>query len=121
MPTPVTSTLADFVNEEVAAYQIARTANRTVDAWAALERAHILSQPDPWLHTAVHWQMLRYGVATGDIREVVGQIARILVAGIGSMLNRAPVGNTGRSNVGIMQVMPVPPEIAAKLEAARRN
>ncbi|WP_324189826.1 DUF3703 domain-containing protein [Nocardia farcinica] len=34
-----------------------QAANTTTDLarrWSHLERAHILSQPDPWLHTANH-------------------------------------------------------------------
>ncbi|MBL8631135.1 MAG: DUF3703 domain-containing protein [Rhodospirillaceae bacterium] len=115
------ATLKSYVDEEVAQFKSARASHCTEDAWAALERAHIFSQPDAWLHTAMHWHMLRYGLETGDHREVLGQFVRILVAGVGSALGKAPAGNTGRSNVGIMQIMPVPPEIAAKLDAARKG
>ncbi|HYE48528.1 MAG TPA: DUF3703 domain-containing protein [Azospirillaceae bacterium] len=113
------TTLERFVEEELAAYRRARAAGRREEAWAALERAHILSQPGPWLHTRVHLEMLRFGLALGDWREVRGQVARVAVAALGSGLGRAPAGNTGRATVPIMAVMPVPPEVEAKLAAAR--
>ncbi|MBL8643997.1 MAG: DUF3703 domain-containing protein [Rhodospirillaceae bacterium] len=118
--------LITFVEEELSLYRTAKAQAQVEQAqveqaWAALERAHILSQPQAWLHTRVHWAMLMYGVETRDWPEVAGQVARILVAGIGSILGKAPAGNTGRSNVGIMQVMPVPPAIAAKLDRARNS
>lgn len=114
------ASLRIFVAEEMAVFRQARSLGRRDEAWAALERAHVLSQQDPWLHTRVHWAMLRYGLALNHRGEVRGQVARLAVAGIGSLLGKAPAGNTGRSDVPIMAVMPIAPEIARKLEMARR-
>lgn len=110
--------LKRFVDEELDIHHRARRAGRVDDAWAALERAHILSQPDAWLHTRVHLVMLRFAAGLGDGAEFRGQIARIAVAGIGSLLGKAPRGNIGRATVPIMAVMPVPPDIEAKLRQA---
>lgn len=76
-----------------------------------LERAHILGQRHAWPHTVNHWFMLKVGVRTRDMREIIGQIVRIAVAGIGSVLGRAPIGNTGGANVGILTPMPIPPDL----------
>lgn len=109
--------LATFVAEELAAF---RAAGDSSAAWIALERAHILSQPGAWLHTKVHAHMLLFAVRQRDWPEVTGQIVRIAVAALGTALNRAPIGNTGRANVPIMAPMPIPPDLSAKLEAARQ-
>lgn len=45
-----------------------------------------------------------------------GQIVRLIVAAPGSWSGRVPVGNTGRSDVPLMQPMPVPDDLAALLE-----
>jgi hypothetical protein len=113
--------LRPALEAELLAFRQARGRGDRVAAWTALERAHIYSQPDAWQHTRVHGIMLAYGLRLGDGREVWGQILRLAVAAIGTLLSRAPVGNTGRAEVPILQPMPVPPDIAATLEAARRH
>ena len=45
-----------------------------------------------------------------------GQIIRLIVAAPGSWSGRVPIGNTGRSDVPLMQPMPVPDELAALLK-----
>ncbi|PTL84910.1 hypothetical protein DAT35_07610 [Vitiosangium sp. GDMCC 1.1324] len=85
-------------------------------AWRHLERAHILSQAYAGPHVRVHGLMFAFGWRRGDVREVLGQLARILVAGPGSWLGRAPLGNTGGANVGILTPMPIPEDLAALLE-----
>lgn len=114
------TSLTQFVEDELTSHCRARRDGRIADAWTALERAHILSQPDAWLHTQVHLVMLHFALGLGDWPEIRGQVARIAVAGIGSVLGKAPKGNTGRATVPIMAVMPVPPDIAAKLVEARQ-
>ncbi|SUE94918.1 Protein of uncharacterised function (DUF3703) [Mycolicibacterium tokaiense] len=83
--------------------------------WEHLERAHILSQPDPWLHTRNHVAMLALALGQRDRREALGQLIRLVVAAPGSLSGRYPVGNTGRARVGLMSPMPVPPDLAAVL------
>lgn len=86
----------------------------TADArWYHLERAHIVSQPDPWLHTRNHAAMLALAVRQRDRREAFGQVLRIVVAAPGSVTGRYPRGNTGRVAAGLMSPMPVPPDLVA--------
>lgn len=104
----------------------ARSSGRHRDwetAWTHLERAHILSQADPWAHTRVHWRMLLLGVAQRHPREIVGQAIRTLLAAPSSALGRAPLGNTGRSHVGLFTPMPIPEDLQTVLdrEAHGRN
>lgn len=97
--------------------ELAVAAGATADdeRWRALERAHILSQPWAWPHTAVHWRMLGVALRSRDRREALGQVVRLVVAAPGSASGRYPEGNTGRSSVGLRQPMPVPDDLAALL------
>lgn len=96
----------------------ARKAEREIDfgrAWAHLERAHILSQASAWPHVRVHLLMAGVASRRRDIREVLGQIPRILLAAPGSWTGRAPRGNTGGANVGIFTPMEIPADLEVLL------
>ncbi|NKY34237.1 DUF3703 domain-containing protein [Nocardia speluncae] len=93
----------------------ARAAVTDAARWAHLERAHILSQPDPWLHTGNHLAMFGLAVRQRDRREAFGQVVRIIAAAPASLAGRYPEGNTGRARVGLRQPMPTPPDLAALL------
>lgn len=84
-------------------------------AWTCLERAHILSQAHTGPHIRVHWKMFAFAWRTDDWRELLGQVPRLLLAGPGSLLGRAPLGNTGGANVGIFTPMPIPDDLQAML------
>lgn len=83
-----------------------------------LERAHVLGQRNAIPHTINHWWMLKTGIRMGDGREIFGQMVRLLGGGLTSFLGRAPIGNTGGANVGIMTVMPIAPDLAAIFKRA---
>lgn len=85
--------------------------------WRHLERAHILSQPDPWLHTCNHAAMLALALRQRDRREALGQVVRLIVAAPGSLSGRYPVGNTGRVDAGLMTPMALPADLAALMRA----
>ncbi|MBU8827007.1 MULTISPECIES: DUF3703 domain-containing protein [Mycolicibacterium] len=89
----------------------ARHADTAAQRWSHLERAHIVSQPDPWLHTCNHAAMLALAVRTHDRREAVGQVIRLIVAAPGSLSGRYPPGNTGRTSAGLMTPMPIPEDL----------
>ena len=91
------------------------------NAWHALEDAHVLSQRWAVPHLRVHAHMLLVGWRQRDVREVVGQIGRLVVAGPGSLTGRYPVGNTGRSDVSAFEPMPIRPDLAALLRTSDAN
>lgn len=93
----------------------ARTSSDTAQRWAHPERAHILSQPDPWLHTGNHIAMFTLAIRQRDRREALGQFLRIIAAAPASLAGRYPEGNTGRARVGLRQPMPVPADLATHL------
>ena len=79
-------------------------------AFAHLERAHVLAQRMTMRHAFVHWRMLVAGLRRGDVREVIGQVPRIVASLVFSRL-WVPRGNTGRARVGAFTPMPVPADL----------
>ena len=76
-------------------------------AWQLLEDAHVLAQAWAGPHVRVHLAMLRFGLEKGDLREALGQLTRVLIAGPGSLAGKFPVGNTGRARVPLSMPMPI--------------
>jgi Protein of unknown function (DUF3703) len=110
------STLRAYFETEL---REAATAERVGDlsrAWRHLERAHVLSQQHAWPHVRAHRHMFAFGWRRGDGREMLAQLARILVAAPGSWLGLAPKGNTGGGAVGIREPMPIPADLQAMLD-----
>lgn len=99
----------DVYRQEMAS---ARRALSTEQRWRHLERAHIVSQPDPLLHTRNHAAMLALALRQRERREALGQVVRLIVAAPGSLTGRYPVGNTGRVDAGLMTPMAVPDDLA---------
>jgi len=85
-------------------------------SWHHLERAHILGQPYPYHHTLVHCKMLLFGIKIKDIKEIIGQIPRLLVGGVKSFVGEIPVGNTGGANVPPLKSMEIPEELKRIME-----
>lgn len=105
------SALRESLRRELEAYRAARRRRDPQTAWAALERAHILSQPMLGQHLGVHAVMLGLALRTGDAREVAGQLARLALAPLGALAGRIPRGNTGRSNVSAFRPMSIPDDL----------
>lgn len=80
-----------------------------------LERAHVLGQRNYIPHVVNHFWMMKVGLRTGDMREVFGQILRIL-GSVCSLIGVAPIGNTGGANVSIIKPMPIPADLAQYFE-----
>ncbi|SNC65362.1 Protein of unknown function [Hymenobacter gelipurpurascens] len=87
-------------------------------AFHHLERAHILGQRWSISHTQVHLLMLAHGLRTRNLREILGQLPRIVFGFLGSLVGRVPTGNTGGANVKAEQPMPVPVDLQHLLDGA---
>jgi len=107
--------LRKAIDEAFVQATLALADRRSTQALAWLERAHILTQRRPWLHARSHWLMLRAGWQLGDVREVLGQMPRILAALLFSRI-WVPIGNTGRARVSAFQPMPISEELRRLLE-----
>jgi hypothetical protein len=105
-----------YVQAELAA---ARSALPPARAFHHLERAHVLGQSSTVLHVQVHWHMLRWGLAQRSLREVAGQVLRLVGASTKTVLGWVPRGNTGGSNVPAWRRMPVPPSLQRLIDGAR--
>ena len=108
-----------LIKLEMANFENACSIGDTGSAWQALERAHIISQPFLGPHLANHWAMLGYAVMQRDWREVTGQLIRLALAPVGALTGRIPVGNTGRSNIGVFRPMPIPDDLRRAIEGKR--
>lgn len=80
-----------------------------------LERAHILAQNSTLEHVRVHFHMLFWAIQQRNVREIAGQILRIIGAAAVTAVGLAPSGNTGGSNVSLFRQMPIPDDLAALL------
>lgn len=87
-------------------------------AFAHLERAHVLGQPFVGPHARVHWLMCRIELRRGRGAAVVGQFLRILLGTIGSAIGVVPVGNTGGTDIGMFQRLPLSPELQAIIDGS---
>lgn len=75
-----------------------------------LERAHVLAQRMTGRHAHVHGLMLVAGLRSHDLREVAGQVPRMVASVLFSRL-WVPRGNSGRSRVSAFAPMPVPEDL----------
>lgn len=113
------ATLTRILADELATYDEARSAGDVTQAWRALERAHIVSQPMLGRHMGVHLHMLRFAVRLRQPREIAGQIVRLALAPLGALTGRLPWGNTGRANVSAFRPMPIPSDLSDALGERR--
>ncbi len=109
--TSIPSQLQSFYEEALNHYQMEYSQGNLTAAWNHLERAHIIGQRYPYAHSYVHWKMLLFGFKIKSVKEVLGQIPRLLVGGVKSFVGKVPVGNPGGSNVPPMKPFPIDKDI----------
>lgn len=80
-------------------------------AFSHFERAHILGQSSPLLHTYSHIGMLKIAFKTKDIKEILAQLFRIPSGFLGSLIGIFPEGNTGGGNVSAFKKMNIPDDL----------
>ncbi|WP_339924253.1 DUF3703 domain-containing protein [uncultured Cyclobacterium sp.] len=105
--TTIPKKLKPYFEQELMAYKRYFAAGQLQRAWNHLERAHIIGQAYPWQHSYVHWKMLLFGIHIKDIKEVFGQIPRLLVGGVKSFVGKIPIGNTGGANIPPLKSLPI--------------
>lgn len=109
--TTIPKSLKPFYKIELENYQAEFTNGNLKSAWNHLERAHIIGQKYPYTHTVVHWKMLRFGIKIKSVREVIGQIPRLIFGGVKSFVGKIPVGNPGGANVPPLKPFPIEREL----------
>ncbi|WP_442267410.1 DUF3703 domain-containing protein [Tenacibaculum sp. ZS6-P6] len=105
--TSIPKKLKPYFNNEIKKYKIEYSNNHLEKAWFHLERAHIIGQKFPFQHTYVHWKMLEFGFKIKSLKEIKGQIFRLIFGGIKSFVGKIPIGNPGGSNVSALQSFPI--------------
>jgi hypothetical protein len=106
------------VDHELHAAALAERGGRADAAFAHLERAHVLGQASTVHHVRAHLHMLGWAWRQTRCRELFGQLLRIVGAATKTVL-WVPQGNTGGANVSAFRPMPIPPDLARTLDAAR--
>ena len=109
--TKMPAALKPFYQNELAKAAASLKKEHFIISWRHLERAHILAQPYPFQHTAVHWQMFLFGIKVKNWKEVMGQIPRLLFGGVKSFVGKVPIGNTGGANVPPLKPMEIPADL----------
>lgn len=84
--------------------------------WHHLGRAHILAQMNFGSHCVSHWRMFAFALRLRDWPEAAGQLLRLALAPLGNLTGRLPIGNTGRSTVGVFTAMDIPPDLRAIID-----
>jgi hypothetical protein len=106
---------------QIEAFRQERAGQNAADAWHYLERAHILSQQVLRLHLHAHAVMLIFAISRREWHEARGQLLRLLLAPLGALLGRIPLGNTGRASVSAFVPMPIPEELRHVLGQEQRK
>lgn len=114
-----TRAIRPHVDTELRAADAALARDQADRAFAHLQRAHVLGQASTIEHVRVHVRMLRWGIAQRNLREIAGQLLRIVGAATKTALGWVPHGNTGGADVSPFRRMPVPPDLEALIRRAR--
>lgn len=85
-------------------------------AFAHLERAHVIGQAHVLPHVYSHWLMLTVEVRRRRPLAVLGQVARMLLGGLGSAVGVVPTGNTGGSDISMFKRLPIEPGLQGIIE-----
>lgn len=80
-------------------------------AFYHLERAHVLGQASTCQHVRIHWRMFKLAIRQHSIREIWGQIVRLIGASTKTPFGLYPEGNTGGANVWFFKPMPIPEDL----------
>lgn len=100
-----------LLKEEIKLYKLARARDDHKLSYLHLGRAHIISQIHAGYHFYVHLLMLAYAIHRVDMKEILGQIIRILVTIPGHVTGRVPLGNIGWSSVSLTKEEPIPEDL----------
>lgn len=109
--TSMPKSLLPHFKNELEHYRVEYNDSNLDKAWIHLERAHIIGQRYPYTHCYVHWRMLQFGFKIKSVKEIIGQIPRLILGGVFSFVGKVPVGNPGGSNVPPLKPFPVEKEI----------
>ena len=111
--------VGSYVEAELAKAKRAKSAGDIQQEFTHLERAHVLGQESTYWHVKVHVLMLVWAIRHRSVRELQGQIFRIVGAATKTAFGLVPQGNTGGANVSPFKKMPIDPELATLIQKAK--
>jgi len=109
--TSIPKSLKPFYEKELDRYRTEYLNGNLRIAWKHLERAHSIGQRYPYAHSYIHWKMLQFGFRIKSVREILGQITRLIFGGVKSFVGKIPVGNPGGANVPPLKPFPIEKEL----------
>lgn len=116
-----TKRIRKYVDAEIEQASNLLKINDVDGAFCHLERAHVLGQSVTIEHARVHWLMLKVGLKKKDVREVLGQLFRIIGASTKTPLGIYPTGNTGGADVNPFKPMPIAADLRKIIEKAKNE
>ncbi len=116
--TALPKELKPHFDKELLAYENDLNNRSLQQAWKHLETAHVIGQSFPCEHSYVHWKMLQFGFRIKSVKEIIGQIPRLLIGGVKSFVGKVPIGNTGGANIPPLKPLPIAPELEQLLSKA---
>lgn len=121
MNTTFSKKITPHVRAELDAAVAARQKGLVAQEFTHLENAHVLGQESTYWHTKVHGLMLLWGLRNRSLKEVTGQLLRMIGAFTKTAIGLVPQGNTGGANVSPFRPMPLSDEHQEIIEQARVN
>lgn len=119
--THFTKNIRPFVDAELSLASKARINQDYSMEFKHLENAHVIGQESTSLHVKVHFEMLKWGFRQSKMREIIGQIMRVIGAATKTAIGLVPKGNTGGSNVSPFKVMPINERLDEIIANAKSN
>ncbi|RUR31655.1 DUF3703 domain-containing protein [Vreelandella nanhaiensis] len=113
--------IAPYVEAELANATWARSIGNIQQEFFYLERAHVIGQESTYWHVKVHVLMLLWASRNNSLKEILGQVFRIVGAATKTAFGLVPQGNTGGANVSPFKKMPISPELATLIEKAKSS
>ena len=108
-----------YILQKLSAAHKSLSNNDNKAGFKALEDAHVIGQYSTYHHTRVHYEMLKFGIERRDLKEIFGQIFRMIGSLTKTPIGLLPEGNTGGANVSPFKPMSISPENKAILEKIR--
>lgn len=116
-----TKNIRPFVLEEIREAVAEQHAGNAEKSFSHLENAHILGQESTYLHVLVHVRMARWAVRQKDLKELTGQILRIVGAATKTAIGLVPIGNTGGANISPFKPLPLREEHSRLIAQAKEQ
>lgn len=113
--------ITPFVESEIQLSQIHFENKDYERAFQHLENAHVLGQESTWWHVKVHVLMFKWAFNRKDIKEMLGQVVRIVGAATKTAIGLVPIGNTGGTNISPFKPLPLKPDHQAAIKYAKES